>query len=302
MSRFHEHRPPWRALGAALGALGWLLLAPPGGSAPLPAQETPAPGPLALRLAPREGDRTTYRHEKRLELRLPPDLGGEVTTRTVLRLSQEVEATATDSVVVRAEILEVRFDVEPAPADLPDLTGLEGLQFRLVTTPAGRLYRVEVPGASGPAGRALRDQVESWLRELGFPALPPGPARIGDSWTDTTRIPLASLLGLRSDAEAVEVRTVTLAGVEREGAGRIARLDVTTEWTGTQGPDDAPDLRVQGSGTQTVEFEVDAGQFRRATGTSSVSVLLFDGTGAPPRRIEAAGRQETRRLESGGAG
>lgn len=256
---------------------------------------------MELRLAPRSDVRSEYRHEKRLELRLPPDLGGDVATRTVLRLAQNVEETGPDSVVFAAELMEVRFEAEPAPTDLPDLSGLEGLRFRLVTTPAGRLYRVDVPGATGPVARALRDQVESWLRELGFPTLPAGPIRVGQAWTDTTRVPLAALLGLRSGAEALEVRTTTLQALEGPPERRTARLSVRTSWSGGQGPADAPDLVVEGAGSQTVEFDVEAGRFARATGTSRIEVLLFDGTGAPPRRIEAIGRHETRlAAEEGG--
>lgn len=255
---------------------------------------------MTLRLAPLPGARSEFVHEKRLDLRLPPDLGGEVATRTVLRLAQEVEETAADSVVFGARIVEIRFEAEPAPADIPDLSGLEGLRFRLVTTPAGRLYRVDVPGATGPVARALRDQVESWLRELGFPALPPGPVRVGDSWADTTRVPLASLLGLRSETEAREVRTTTLEAIEGVPGERTARLAVRTVWSGRQGPEDAPDLVVEGEGSQVVELEVEAGRFARARGASRIEVLVFDGTGAPPRRIEAVGRQETRLVTGDG--
>ena len=289
-----------RVRSASLVAFLLLLGAPPTGSADLRAQETAAPGRVTLRLAPRSGVRSEYRHEKRLELRLPPDLGGDVETRTVLRLAQEVEETAADSVVFGAEIVEIRFEAEPAPPDLPDLGGLEGLRFRLVTTPAGRLYRVDLPGATGPVARALRDQVESWLRELGFPALPAGPVRVGDSWSDTTRVPLATLLGLRSEAEAVEVRTTTLEAIEGSAGARTARLAVRTAWSGRKGPEDAPDLTVEGAGSQEVEFELEAGRFTRTVGTSRIQVLVFDGTGAPPRRIEAVGRQETRLVAGDG--
>jgi len=282
--------PPATLVAAFLVLLG----APPAGIADLGAQETATPERVTLRLAPRADARSEYRHEKRLELRLPPELGGDVATRTVLRLAQDVEESAADSVVFGAEILEIRFEADPAPPDLPDLAALEGLRFRLVTTPAGRLYRVDLPGATGPVARALRDQVESWLRELGFPALPAGPVRVGDSWTDTTRVPLATLLGLRSEAEAVEVRTTTLEAIEGAPGARIARLAVRSAWSGRQGPEDAPDLAVEGGGSQEVEFELEAGRFTRAVGTSRIEVLVFDGTGAPPRRLEAVGRQETR--------
>jgi hypothetical protein len=290
-----------RVRSARVVAVLVLLAAPPTVIADLRAQDTAAPGRVTLRLAPRPGARSEYRHEKRLELRLPQDLGGDVATRTVLRLAQEVEETSADSVVFEAEIVEIRFEAEPAPPDLPDLGGLKGLRFRLVTTPAGRLYRVDLPGATGPVARALRDQVESWLRELGFPALPVGPVRVGDSWSDTTRVPLATLLGLRSEAEAVEVRTTTLEAIEGSPGARTARLAVRTAWSGREGPEDAPDLAVEGAGSQEVELELEAGRFTRAVGTSRVQVLVFDGTGAPPRRIEAAGRQETRLVaEDGG--
>jgi hypothetical protein len=263
------------------------LCAGPGG---LRAQET---GPLRLELGAEPGRTLPYLHEKRQRLRLPDELGGDAISRTLLRLDQRVESRGPDSVVVSSAIREFRFEVEPRPDQLPDLSRLEGLRFRSTSTLAGRIYRIEVEGTSGPVANSLRDQVEIWLRELGFPALPPGPVRVGESWTDTARVPLSALLGLQGDAEAVEVRTTTLSSIDRTAGETIARIEVATRWTDAgEGP--SPEVRVRGSSSQTVRFDADRRLFRDSRGTSRIRVDIVSGSGAPPIRIEAEGSYETR--------
>ena len=274
-----------RALAGTFVLFG--LCAEPGG---LRAQE---PGPLRLELGAEPGRTLPYLHEKRQRLQLPDALGGDATTRTLLRLDQRVESRGADSVVVSSEIREFRFEVEPRPDQLPDLSRLEGLRFRSTSTLAGRIYRIEVAGTSGPVANSLRDQVEIWLRELGFPALPPGPVRVGESWTDTARVPLSALLGLQGDAEAVEVRTTTLSSIDRTAGETIARLEVATKWTDAgEGP--SPEVSVRGSSSQTVRFDFDRRLFRDSRGTSRVLVEIVSGSGAPPIRIEAEGSYQTR--------
>jgi len=260
-------------------------------------QETPAPGPepILLRLGGDPGRTLSYSHVNRLSLELPDELGGRATTRTVLRLDQEIESRGTDSIVVLSELREFQFDVDPRPEELPDLSRLQGLRFRSTATPAGRIYRIEIEGADGPVQRQFRNQVEAWLRGLGFPALPPGPARIGDSWTDSTRVPLAALLGLQAEAEAIEVRTTTLAGVEIVQGVQVAVLNVEAKWTDDpESP--ARGVAVRGASSQTVRFDVRRGVFLDSRGTSRMRVEIDAATGAPPLEIEAEGSYETRLL------
>lgn len=255
-----------------------------------------ASDPVVLRLGGEPGRTARYLHEKRLSLHLPEELGGEASTRTLFRLDQTVEQSARDSVVIGSEIRGFQFEVDPAPEQLPDLERLEGMRFRSTATPSGRIYRIEVDGASGPVARPLRDQVESWLRELGFPALPVGPTRPGDSWVDTTRVPLSALLGLQGTAEAVEVRTTTLRAIDETAHGPTATLDVRTEWTSAgEGP--SPDVTVRGSSSQSVRFAVESGWFVDSSGTSFIRVEIFSGAGALPLRIDAEGSYETKLLE-----
>ena len=262
-------------------------------------QETPAPdsGPVTLRLGGAPGRVLSYAHVNRLALELPDELGRRATTRTSLRLDQEIESRGTDSVVVLSELREFQFDVDPRPEELPDLSRLQGLRFRSTSTPAGRIYRIEIEGAGGPVQKQFRDQVEAWLRGLGFPALLPGPARIGDSWTDSTRVPLAALLGLQAEAEAIEVRTTTLADVDLEQGAPIAQLNVETRWT-----DDpvstARNVIVRGASSQTARFDVRQGVFLDSRGTSRMRVEINAGSGAPPLAIAAEGSYETRLVES----
>ncbi len=265
------------------------------GASPVCGQEQTA-DPVVLRLGGDPGQTARYRHEKRLSLLLPEELGGRMSTRTVLRLDQTVELSALDSVVVTSEIREFRFEAEPAPEQLPDLGRLKGLRFRSTATPSGRIYRIEIAGASGPVGGPLRDQIESWLRELGFPALPAGPTHPGDSWNDTTRVPLSALLGLQGTAQAVEVRTTTLRAIEQTSHGPTALLDVDTEWT-SDGEGPSPDVIVRGSSRQSVRFAVDSGRFLDSSGTSFIRVEISNGSGAEPLRIDAEGSYETKLQE-----
>lgn len=255
--------------------------------------------PVVLRLGGEPGGTARYQHEKRLSLSLPIELGGEASSVTRFRLDQTVEHSAEDSVVVSSEIRDFRFDVDPAPANIPDLRQLDGMRFRSTATPSGRIYRIEVSGTAGPVAKPLRDQVETWLRELGFPALPAGPASPGDSWVDTTRVPLSALLGLQGTAQAVEVRTTTFRAVDETVHGPTALLDVRTEWTSAgEGP--SPDVRVRGSSRQSVRFALQSGWFVDSRGTSIIRVEISSGSGADPLRIDAEGSYETRFLEGDG--
>lgn len=265
---------------------------------PVTAQERES-DPVILRLGGYPGQTSRYRHEKRLSLQLPEELGSEVTTRTVLRLDQTLELSARDSVIVDSEIREFQFEVEPAPDQLPDLGRLKGLRFRSTATPSGRIYRIEIAGASDPVARPMRDQVESWLRELGFPALPSGPTHPGNSWNDTTRVPLSALLGLQGTAQAVEVRTVTLRAIDQTSLGPIALLEVDTEWT-SDGEGPSPDVIVRGSSRQTVRFAIEAGRFTDSSGTSVIRVEISNGTGLEPLLIRAEGSYETKLLDGSG--
>lgn len=268
------------------------------GATPVAAQE-PASEPVVLRLGGVPGQTSHYRHEKRLSLHLPEELGGEVSTRTVLRLDQTLEASAPDSVVVSSEIREFRFEVDPAPDQLPDLDRLKGLKLRSTSTPSGRMYRIDIAGASGPVSKPLRDQIESWIRELGFPALPTGPTHPGSSWNDTTRVPLSALLGLQGTAQAVQVRTTTLRAIAESPNGPMALLEVDTEWT-SDGEGPSPDVIVRGSSRQTVRFAMEAGRFTDSSGTSVIRVEISSATGMAPLLIEAEGSYETKLLEGAG--
>ncbi|MCL7961281.1 MAG: hypothetical protein M8860_00350 [marine benthic group bacterium] len=252
-------------------------------------------GSVRLELGAEPGRTLVYQHEKHLRLQLPEELGGEAETRTYLRLGQRVESRGPDSVVVSSEIREFRFEVDPRPDQLPDFARLEGLRFRSTSTPAGRIYRIEVEGTSGPVANSLRDQVEVWLRELGFPALAPGPVKVGESWTDTSRVPLSTLLGLQGDTDAVEVRTTKLSSIERTAEGAVAQIDVVTRWTDAgEGP--SPEVSVRGSSSQAVRFDLDRKLFQDSRGTSRIRVEISSASGAPPIRIDAEGSYDTHLL------
>ncbi len=249
--------------------------------------------PVTLRLGSREGSSAEYRHEKRLTLYLPAELGGTTTTRTTLRLEQTLDHVGPDSVVFDTGLRELEFDIEPRPAELPDLRPLEGLRFRSTATRSGRIVRVELEGVPYAATAPLREQVGSWLRELGFPALPVGPVRPGESWTDTARVPLASLIGVQGSAEAVEVRTTKFADLLTSEHGSVAVFEVSTRWTGSGDATSPSQAVVSGSSDQTARFAVEEGRYIDSRGSNSIHVEILTAPGVEPVRIDADGFYQT---------
>ena len=176
------------------------LAVSPGGSS---AQES-----VRLELGGSPGDWLLYSHRNDLVVDLPADLGGLATTRTTIRLHQRVETVSVDAIGFVTTLEEVSLDVRPPPAEVPDLTGIQGLQFYHTANRTGRTLSLRLPGQTSEAGPGLLEQVENWLSQLGFPPLPGGVVEVGDEWSETVPVPAAAL-GLAVDFDVVQTRNGT---------------------------------------------------------------------------------------------
>ena len=262
------------------------LAVSPGGSS---AQES-----VRLELGGSPGDWLLYNHRKDLVVDLPADLGGLATTRTMIRLHQLVETVSADAIGFVTTIEEVSLDVQPPPAEVPDLTGLQGLQFHHTANRTGRTLSLRLPGQTSEAGPGLLEQVENWLSQLGFPPLPGGVVEVGDEWSETVPVPAAAL-GLAVDFDVVQTRKVRLTEVRSAGGSKVAFLAVTTTWapspdrSGTGGG--VASLR--GTADQAVRFDTGRGRFLGSTGVSKLELVLTPEGTAQYVAVSAEGRQIT---------
>lgn len=264
-------------------------------SLPATAQET-----VLLQVRGQPGDWAEFEHRKELTVQLPADLGGPATTHTRLRLGQRVDSREGDAIAFRSVLREIVFRVEPEPEELPDLTGLQGLEFRYAIDRTGRTIWMAVPGSDEDAGPDLREQLENWLGQLGFPSLPEGPVAVGDEWLQSNPVP-ATAVGLAFDYDLVEERITRFSELQATDRATIAVLEVRTKWTPSFEPDRAgsPLAALRGISSQTVRFDVQNGRFLGGTGTTALELVLAPPGGNQLVSVEATGYQSTSLTASG---
>ncbi len=275
-----------RRLGLQTLVIGLAMLAQPGG---MRAQQS-----VRLELGGAQGDWLRYSHRSDLLVQLPTDLGGPATTRTTIRLLNVVDAVSIDAIAYVTTLEEVALEVRPAPSELPDLSGIQGLQFHHTASRAGRTLSLRLAGQSSEAGPGLLEQLENWLSQLGFPPLPEGAVAVGEEWSETVPVP-AMALGLAVDYDLVQTRTVRLSEIRSVGSSSVAFLTVTTRWkpsserSGTGGGV----ASVRGSAEQIVRFDTKRGRFLGSTGTSELEIVLTPEGRAQYVAVSATGRQIT---------
>jgi hypothetical protein len=278
-------------VGLGLLAAGTLAVTP----LPAAAQE-----PVLLQLRGHPGDWAEFEHRKELTVRFPADLGGPATTHTRLRLRQQVDSRGDSAIIFRSVLREIVFRVEPQPEELPDLSGLQGLEFRYASDRTGRTIWLAVPGSDEGAGPGLREQLQNWLGQLGFPSLPDGPVAVGDEWFQSNPVP-ATALGLAFDYGLVEEKTTRLSELQATDRATIAVLEVLTKWTPSFDPERAgsPLAALRGISSQTVRFDVQNGRFLGGTGTTALELVLAPPGGNLLVSVEATGFQSTALTASG---
>lgn len=225
-------------VGATIRALSWLVLAgcgsaTSGGAGPA----NPAPAPEANRPArsddrPR-GDAVLYRpvrgaaytitrHDS-LDLQLP---GGASQTqlldRTAFLRVSVADAKQSYQATITLDSVQASSGGMPLPWD--SLARATGTRWTATLTPAGQLSALQADRSS-----TLGDQIAASLRLL-FPGLPPGGARAGMRWSDSTQFPLQA-----EAFEAIErlVTTYQAAEGETPGAGKALKLESRGVYTRT---------------------------------------------------------------------
>lgn len=250
---------------------------------------------VRLELGGSAGEWLQYSHRNDLVVDLPTDLGGPATTRTTIRLHHRVDTVSDDVIGYATTLEEISLDVLPKPAELPDLSGIQGLEFFHTATRAGRTLSLRLSGETAEAGPGLLEQMENWLSQLGFPPLPDGVATVGDVWSETTPVPAAAL-GLAVDYDVVRTREMRLTEVRSVGGSTVAFLAVTTTWEPAPDPSGTGGsvVSLRGTAEQTVRFDVKRGRFLGSTGTSELELVLTPEGGAQYVAVNASGRQITR--------
>lgn len=249
---------------------------------------------VRLELGGTQGDWLRYSHRNDLVVDLPPDLGGPATTRTTIRMLQMVEKVGAETLDYLTTLEEVSLEVRPTPAELPDLSGIQGLQFHHTASRAGRTLSLRLAGQSSEAGPGLLEQMENWLSQLGFPPLPGGAVEVGNEWSETLPVP-AMALGLAVDYDVVQTRTVRLTDVRSAGNSNVAFLAVTTTWAPSPNPSGTGGgvASLRGSAEQVVRFDARHGRFLGSTGTSELELVLTPEGQAQYVAVSATGRQIT---------
>ena len=250
---------------------------------------------VRLALGGSPGEWLRYSHRNDLVVDLPTDLGGPATTRTTILLHHRIDTVSGDAIGYATTLEEISLDVRPTPDELPDLSGIQGLEFYHTATLAGRTTSLRLSGQTTEAGPGLLEQVEAWLSQLGFPPLPDGTATVGDVWSETTPVPAAAL-GLAVDYDVVRTRKMRLAEVKSAGNSTVAFLAVTTTWVPAPDPSGTGGsvASLRGTAEQTVRFDVKRGRFLGSTGTSELELVLTPEGAAQYVAVNASGRQITR--------
>ena len=256
--------------------------------------ETGAQQSVRLELGGQPGNWLRYSHRTDFLVDLPADLGGPTSTRTTIRLLQVLEGVSPDGLSYSTTLEEISLDVRPQPEEMPDLSGIQGLQFHHTASRAGRTLSLRLVGESSEAGPGLLDQLENWLSQLGFPPLPGHPVNVGEEWSETVGIP-AMALGLSVDYDVVQTRTVRFTELRSAGSSTVAFLAVTTTWAPEAEPSGSGGgvASLQGTAAQTVRFDPTRGRFIGSTGTSDLELVLTPQGKAQYVAVSARGRQVT---------
>lgn len=245
---------------ALLPVLAWGLLA------------SEQEGPVTLRLEARPGEAAAYRYAQEIDLRMPPEFGGDQRVVSRLAVRQRAERVREASIRYLAEVLEVSVRMEgSAAAEELDFSRFEGQRFRMTVDRRGRLQEIVPIGEPGPGF----EQLEQSMRQIGFPVLPEDPVTVGESWVDTTRIDAAAM-ALPAAGEIVSVSRATLRGISRDGGTAVADLLVETDFHFEPGGGAMPGMQVEvtGSRKDEVRFDVTRGRFLEADGTQEFRMKM----------------------------
>jgi hypothetical protein len=241
----------------------------PGGPTPEPG--TPLPGgpptagPSFIYLPVRDAVYALQRHDS-LTLQLP---GGASQLQLIDRTAYLHVSLAGDSSGYQATIVldSLQAAVGGVPAVPDSILPARGTRWTATLTSRGQLSSLRADRSS-----TLGDQVGSNLRSL-FPALPPGGARVGMEWTDTTEIPI------RADAfDAIERSQTTFRATESDDprAKKALKLESDGSYQRTgKGTQYDQQLEMTASGTRSaVHYLNPDGTLASAHGTDTGDMTI----------------------------
>jgi len=216
----------------------------PGAPVPEPGATTPpgVPEPTGVIYRPmRNAAYTLVRHDS-LSLQLP---GGASQRQLIDRTAYLNVSLVTDTGGYQVAIVldSLQASAGGVPAVLDSLIPAWGTRWTGTLTPDG-----ELSALTADRSTTLGDQVAGTLRAL-FPALPPGGARVGMEWADTTDVPI------RADAfNAAERGITSYRAVESDDprARKALKLESNGSYERTgKGMQFEQQLEMSGTGTRT---------------------------------------------------
>jgi hypothetical protein len=154
-----------------------------------------------------------------------------------------------------------------APAVLDSILPARGTRWTATLTPDGELSALKADRSS-----TLGDQLGTTLRSF-FPALPPGGARAGMEWTDTTEVPI------RADAfDAVERSLTSYRALDSDDprAKKALKLESSGSYQRSgKGMQYDQQLEMTASGTRTAVYYMNPdGTLASAHGTESGDMTI----------------------------
>jgi hypothetical protein len=264
---------------SSLALLGWLIIVGCGGTTSntgQPGTPTPEPNPSTPGTPNTAGGGITYlpirdagyqlaRHDS-ITLQLP---GGASQVQIIDRTAFVRLTLARDTNGYLATIVldSMQAAVGGVPAAPDSIIPARGTRWTATLTPNGKLSALRADRTT-----TLGDQIGSSLRAL-FPELPPGGARPGMEWTDTTEVPI------RADAfDAVE-RSLTryrAADSDDPKAKKALKLESTGTYQRTgKGAQYDQQMEMTASGNRTGVYYVNSdGTLTSARGSDSGDMTI----------------------------
>lgn len=243
-------------------------------------------GPVTLRLKGKQGQKNVYKYETNLEQQLPPQMGGKQTMKITMVVSQELEGTSGDTLHYSTTLDTLDMSLPQMEAGAaPDISQYQGQSFDVWVTGRGNV--VEMPDS---AQDPIAASISRSMRQLGFPALPNGPVKVGQSWTDTTHMDAGSL-GLQVAGEVTAISHTTLSKLSKDAGATIADLDVHSSYRFQQDTTQAAMMNIDVSGTRatTVRFDVTNGRLYSSSGSQNYTVTISGAGLQNPANITGTG-------------
>jgi hypothetical protein len=225
-----------------------------GGAAPA----APSAGALAYRTG---GASYAYQRHDSITMQLP---GGANQAQETDRTAYLTMAIAPEGALYRATVRldSLRQGAAGAPIAPDSLVAAEGTRWTALLSPDGRLTNLRADRTNG-----IADQVGAAIPNL-FPLLPPGGAREGASWSDTTQ------RTLRADAfNATEHGTTAYRATRSEGPALVIESRTAFQRSGSGGQGGQP-MEMTSQGVRQATYRFGNGMVLSAEGADSAEMTI----------------------------